>query len=119
MSHNHNRDYTKYHNIPKSQTQGDPAEVEEVVDNLPTPAVEDVAPAYDDQKVEMTMGVVVNCDRLNVRKMPSPVAEVVCTIERGEEVAIDEDASTGNFYKVYAEIGAEGYCMKQFIKIES
>lgn len=119
MSHNHNRDYTKYHNTPKPQTQAAPAEVEEVVDNLPTPAVEDVAPAYDDQEVEMPIGVVVNCERLNVRSQPSPMANVVCTIECGEKLAIDKPESTDLFYKVYAEIGAEGYCMKQFIEIES
>lgn len=109
MSHNHNRDYTKYHNNQKPQAA--PAEVEEVV----------VAPVIepDDQEVEMPIGVVVDCDRLNVRSQPSPMAAVVCTVERGEQMAIDKAESTDLFYKVYAEIGAEGYCMKQYIKIES
>lgn len=107
MSHNHNRDYTQYHNNPQPQT-------EEVKAVLVT-AIDD----HDDQEVEMPIGVVVDCDRLNVRTQPSPMAAVVCTVARGEQLAIDKDESTDLFYKVYAEIGAEGYCMKQFIKIES
>lgn len=114
MSHNHKRDYTKYHNDPKPQTYPAPAEVEEEINNLPIPVVED-----DDQEVEMPVGVVVDCDRLNVRTQPSPMAAVVCTVERGEKLAIDKFESTDLFYKVYAEIGAEGYCMKQYIEIES
>lgn len=119
MSHNHKRDYTKYHGDPKPQTQGAPAEVEEVIDNLPTPAVEDVAPAYDDQAVEMPIGVVIDCERLNVRTQPSPMADVICTVKCGEKLAVDKSESHDLFYKVFAEIGAEGYCMKQFIEIES
>lgn len=114
MSHNHKRDYTKYHTDHKPQTYTPPVEEEVTI-----PVVEDIAPAHDDQEVEMPMGVVINCNRLNVRTQPSPMANVVCTIECGEKLAIDMSESSELFYKVYAEIGAEGYCMKQFIKIES
>ena len=62
-------------------------------------------------------GIVANCARLNVRKKPNADAEVVCVIDRSTKVLIDETKSTKNFYKVCAEIGAEGYCMKQFIEI--
>lgn len=112
MSHNRNRDYTQYHNNPKPQAQ--PTPVEEVKAVLNTPVNDP-----DDQEVEMPIGVVVDCDRLNVRTQPSPMASVVCTVERGEKLAIDKGESTDLFYKVYAEIGAEGYCMKQYIEIES
>lgn len=111
MSHNNQRDYTKYHNEIKAKAYAAPAPVEEVV---AAPVVE-----HDDQEITMPIGVVVDCDRLNVRTQPSPMANVVCTIERGEKLAIDKGESTELFYKVYAEIGAEGYCMKQFIEIES
>lgn len=97
----HNRDYTQYHNAPQ------------------TYAAQASTPAYDDQEVEMPIGVVIDCDRLNIRTQPSPMATVVCTVERGEQLAIDKSESTDLFYKVYAEIGAEGYCMKQYIEIES
>ena len=112
MSHNHNRDYTKYHNDPQTSTP--PIEEKE-----PAATIVQPAPVVDDQEVEMPIGVVIDCQLLNVRKMPSPTAEVVCTIKCGEQVAIDKSESTDLFYKVYAEIGAEGYCMKQYIEIES
>ena len=120
MSHNNQRDYTKYHNEIKAKAYTAPAPVEEVVAApvVEAPVVEAVI-EHDDQEIAMPIGVVVNCDRLNVRTQPSPMANVVCTIERGEKLAIDKGASTELFYKVYAEIGAEGYCMKQFIEIES
>ena len=103
----HNRDYTKYHNTPQTDTAS-----EEV-------ATQALISEFDDQEVEMPIGVVIDCDRLNIRTQPSPMAAVVCTVERGEKLAIDKSESTDLFYKVYAEIGAEGYCMKQYIEIES
>lgn len=102
----HKRDYTKYHNESQPKTYAPPAE------EIPATVV-------DDQEVEMPIGVVVNCERLNVRTQPSPMADVICTVECGEKLAVDKSESHDLFYKVFAEIGAEGYCMKQFIKIES
>lgn len=66
---------------------------------------------------EPKTGIVVDCARLNVRKKPSTDAEVVHIIERWAKVLIDEENSTKSFYKVCTEIGVEGYCMKQFIKV--
>lgn len=73
----------------------------------------EVAPA----PVPPKTGIVVDCARLNVRKKPIANAEVVYIIERWAKVIIDEENSTKNFYKVCTEVGVEGYCMKQFIKI--
>lgn len=66
---------------------------------------------------EPKTGIVVDCARLNVRKKPNADAEVVYVIERSDKVMIDEENSTKNFYKVCTEVGAEGYCMKQFIDV--
>lgn len=66
---------------------------------------------------EPKTGIVVDCARLNVRKKPSTDAEVVHIIERWAKVLIDEENSTKSFYKVCTEVGAEGYCMKQFIEV--
>lgn len=73
----------------------------------------EVAPA----PVPPKTGIVVNCARLNVRKKPNADAEVVYVIGRSARVMIDEENSTKNFYKVCTEVGAEGYCMKQFIDV--
>ena len=54
---------------------------------------------------------------LNVRVSPSTTALVVCVLESGSKVSITDD-SDPNFYKVYTETGAYGFCMKQFITVE-
>ena len=59
-------------------------------------------------------GVVI-CERLNVREESSIYSNVVCVIERGTEVYIDTEATTGQFYKVCLASGVEGFCMRQFI----
>lgn len=59
----------------------------------------------------------VNCAKLNVRVSPSTTAIVVCVLENGSKVSITDD-SDPNFYKVYTETGAYGFCMKQFITVE-
>lgn len=59
----------------------------------------------------------VNCAKLNVRVSPSTTALVVCILNNGAKVSITDD-SDADFYKVYTETGAYGYCMKQFITVE-
>ena len=59
----------------------------------------------------------VNCAKLNVRVSPSTTALVVCVLESGSKVSITDD-SDPDFYKVYTETGAYGFCMKQFITVE-
>lgn len=76
------------------------------------PAVEVV------EAVQMKFGTVVDCPKLNIRKAPDSHAQVVCVIERGAEVEVDESESTVYFYKIYLANGIEGFCMKQFIEIE-
>ena len=64
-------------------------------------------------------GTVAGCEKLNVRKVPFANGEVVCVIAKGSVVVIDEVESTTEWYKVCAENGAEGFCMKKFINTES
>ena len=59
----------------------------------------------------------VNCAKLNVRVSPSTTALVVCVLDGGSKVSIIDD-SDPDFYKVYTETGAYGFCMKQFITVE-
>lgn len=78
-----------------------------------------ITPAEETQEPEMLSGVVVDCVRLNVRTAPNPTAAVVCTIPCGAEVVVFEEESTDEFYKVYTASGAEGFCMKQYVSINS
>lgn len=62
-------------------------------------------------------GVVIDCDRLNIRESPKKDAAVVCTIPRGTVVTVDKTESARGFYKVCLVSGIEGFCMKQYISI--
>lgn len=88
--------------------------------------VEDAAVEPVDQSVEEApkkeskVGIVANCEKLNLRKSPlkdSDGANIITELLPGVAVVIDEDESTPNFYKVTTETGLEGYCMKQFIEL--
>lgn len=92
--------------------------VEDVVEEVAEMAkVEEVAePELEPE--EYQMGNVVNCVKLNIRAASDPHAEIVKVVDKGTEVMIYLDESTGDFYKVCTESGIEGFCMKQFIKIQ-
>lgn len=91
--------------MPVEETLLVPDEVEDEVVEEPAPFT-----------VAVT-GIVFNCKKLNVREEASTAADVVCVIENLATVLIDEAESTEDFYKVCTESGAEGFCMKKFIKL--
>ena len=84
-------------------------------------AVEPVdQPVEEAPKKESKVGIVANCEKLNLRRSPlkdSDGANIITELLPGVAVVIDEDESTPNFYKVTTETGLEGYCMKQFIEL--
>lgn len=89
-------------------------EEKEEVDVSPSseePALEEVV-----EEAKEKIGSV-NCAKLNVRVSPSTTALVVCILDSGSKVSITDD-SDPEFYKVYTETGAYGFCMKQFITVE-
>ena len=69
--------------------------------------------------VNSITGIVSDCKKLRVRNAPGLDSDVICEIEAGSIVEIDEVNSTEEFYKVCTETGIDGYCMKKFIKVES
>ena len=82
---------------------------------------------YKPQKEEMliretnipVIGTVTNCKNLNVRKHPSQSSESIQIICAGSEVKINKNESTAEFYKVCTAGGTEGYCKKQYIKVNA
>lgn len=66
-------------------------------------------------EVKPVIGVVANCDRLNVRKKPHRSQNVLTVIEEDETVEIDLYKSTKNWYFVKTESGVEGYSMADYI----
>lgn len=61
---------------------------------------------------------VVNCLRLHILAEPKLGAEVVCKIRYLTQVEIDLANSTEDFYKICTEIGAEGFCQKEYLSIK-
>ena len=116
--------YTQY-----SKFSGEEPEIEteeETVDENKSVAIErplegqttipEVEPEVPAAEVH-TFGKIVDCKKLNVRKLPSRDSEIVIELVEGSEVMIDEKESTALFYKICTEHGIEGFCMKNFIKV--
>lgn len=66
---------------------------------------------------DVKIGFVTNCKKLNVREEPRTDADIVCEVDYQNELMIDENESTEEFYKVFTTAGIEGFCMKKFIAI--
>lgn len=62
-------------------------------------------------------GVVTDCLRLNIRMKPDKEAEVATIVTCLDEIEVDLDASTDEWYAVCTAAGIEGFCMKKFIAI--
>ena len=77
-------------------------------------------PVEEAPKKESKVGIVANCEKLNLRRSPlkdSDGANIITELLSGVAVVIDEDESAPDFYKVITETGLEGYCMRQFIRL--
>lgn len=61
-------------------------------------------------------GFVNGCVKLNVRTNPTIDSEVVCIIDKNDEVIIEE--TFGDWYSVTTKDGDEGYCMSKFITVK-
>ena len=63
------------------------------------------------------LGIVINCNNLNIRKHPDLNSDIICAIKRSTEVMIDDNESTEDFYKICTVSGIEGFCIKQYIEV--
>lgn len=128
-----NKKYTRYSKMNREEsthvndakTEPSPeAKSDLIVDDI-LDVVECVGPIEVIEKPAETVepdirkfGRVNGCKKLNIRKLPSKDATIITELVEDAEVIIDESASTALFYKVYTECGIEGYCMKQYIKVQ-
>lgn len=92
------KDYTKFSKIDENKIRE---------------AVSDV----EDKTAKLKEGLVVDCFKLNVRVAPYPDADILTVIDASTNFIVDESESTEDFYKVCTESGAEGYCMKQYVRV--
>lgn len=72
----------------------------------------------EEETNEIKIGIVANCNRLNIRKEPNASAEIVCEVVCKAELMVDEKESTDEFYKVCTATGMNGFCMKNFITVQ-
>ena len=90
----------------------------EVVTDTQNVVMEDEV-VNEEQKEEKVIGVVCNCEKLNVRKKPNVKSEVAAIIGKGVEVEIINSDSTEDFYSVRSvNQFVNGYCMKKYISIK-
>ena len=118
------KNYTNYSKIVKDETPE--ATSESVANNFSfnEDAVEafvgESKEIFSENKVENnTTGIVVDCEKLNIRNKPNMNGEIICVVAKGSIVIIYETESTDEWYKVCAENGAEGFCMRKFIEVKS
>ena len=108
-----------YENKPNRGFRANVNPVDETAEPVEPVVTEETVETEESVKTMMS-GIVVNCEKLNLRKSPlkdSDGANVITTLLAGAAVVVNESDSTTNFYKVTTENGLEGYCMKQFIKL--
>lgn len=94
-----------------------PTENENVT--LPEGTVINPEPETTPTEPEVLTGIVADCRKLNVRKAPDKNAPIICTIPVGSEVEILVDESTDEFYRIYTASGLEGFCMRDYIAVNS
>lgn len=87
-----------------------------------TPGVVQTKPQLVQETVETVKlpntvtGKVINCAKLNVRENATVDSGIVCVLDVMSEIEIDVKKSTENWLYIYTAIGAEGYCMKQYVE---
>lgn len=127
MSKHNYQNYSKHYNNQNTHTQVVEPVVEETVEVTP---VEDTAEeqvdetleeieevTLEDAAVDTVIGIVSDCAKLNIRKLPKPDADKVATVDANTQLMIDLDGSTLKYYKVYTESGVEGYCLKDYVAV--
>lgn len=128
MGHKNYSNYSKQNNV-KPAEEVTPEISEENVQNIQEEEITVTEPeiagtSYDVVEVEetvaetdsdattVTIGTVVNCEKLNIRAEAKADAKIIGTFFKGQEVEIDLNTSTDEFYDVVI-----GFCMKKYIEL--
>ena len=112
------KDYTKFSNNKvvnnkSEEIQNGVQDAEVKIEEMANETIEEVV----EENCKNILGVVVDCDKLNIRKGPSINTDIVCMIDASTNLIVDYESSTDEFYKICTYAGIEGYCMKKFVKI--
>lgn len=91
--------------------------IEEVTEEVTEPEV--IVPSIEDGvENNEVIGKISGFEKLYVRKEASKDSEPVGIVTDKDDLSIDVAHSTDDFYKVITSNGLEGYCVKEFVKID-
>ena len=90
---------------------------EEVTEEVTEPEV--IVPSIENNvENNEVIGKISGFEKLYVRKEASKDSEPVGIVTDKDDLSIDVARSTDDFYKVITSNGLEGYCVKEFVKID-
>ena len=109
--------------VTEETTEESTEEVKENVEQVEETIneVEESTNKIEEIKEEVTeevIGKVIEFEKLYVRKEASKYSEPVGIVTDKDYLSIDIIHSTDDFYKVITSNGLEGYCVKEFVKID-
>ena len=91
--------------------------IEEVTEEVTEPEV--IVPNIEDGvENNEVIGKISGFEKLYVRKEANKDSEPVGIVTSKDDLSIDVAHSTDDFYKVITSNGLEGYCVKEFVKID-
>lgn len=91
--------------------------IEEVTEEVTEPEV--IVPNIENNvENNEVIGKISGFEKLYVRKEASKDSKPVGIVTDKDDLSIDVAHSTDNFYKVITSNGLEGYCVKEFVKID-
>lgn len=92
-------------------------EIEETTEEVTEPEV--IVPSIENNvENNEVIGKISGFEKLYVRKEASKDSEPVGIVTDKDDLSIDVAHSTDDFYKVITSNGLEGYCVKEFVKID-
>jgi hypothetical protein len=122
MGHKNYSNYSKQNNVKPEISEENVQNIQEEEITVTEPEI--AGTSYDVVEVEetvtetepdattITTGTVVNCEKLNIRAEAKADAKILGTFFKGQEVEVDLNTSTDEFYDVII-----GFCMKKYIEL--
>lgn len=104
----------KKNNHETTPIEETPTVVEETP--IPTP-VDTTEPPVKKKTPKLVTGVVVKCQRLNVREQMFIGAKVLCELPVSSKVKVIANEHHDEWYHVFTESGIEGFCMRKFVEV--
>ena len=89
----------------------------EVIEPVVTEPEQPATSVIEKTDPEIRKAIVCNCKKLNVREKPEPKANAIMIINEDDEVTVYTEGSVGNYYSIRTESGIEGYCVKDYLKM--